>query len=286
MKADILKHIAGMRSTLPKNQQLVANYLVDNWETALYESSMMIAKKVGVSQSTVVRTVTSLGYKGFLKFQAELRSLLKDQFSSIKRINQVSVEQEGQSIKQKIDLVFQQHQKNLKMTLRYLKPEQLIKAAEKIWSGKKVCILGLRTSGVSANYLGVHLSMIRGNVTILSSDYGLWETTRTLNKDDVLIVFSFMRYCRNTIVAASLAHERGCTVIGITDTMSAPLTQISDIIFHVPVISMHYSNSYVAVFALIDVLLNTIGTTNREATMKALQSMEEGFEKFQVFIDA
>lgn len=285
MKAELLKRIGTISQTLPKNQQTVAHYLIDNWETALYESSMMIAKKIGVSQSTVIRTVTKLGYKSYLKFQVDLRLLLKDQFSSIKRIDQVAIEQEGQSIKQKIDLVFHQHQKNLKATLCNLDPEQMIKAAEMIWSGKKICIVGLRTSGVMAHYFGVHLSMIRENVTILSSDYGLLENIRTLDKDDILVVFSFTRYCRNAIVAASLARERGCTVIGVTDTMSAPLTRIGDILFYVPVISMHYSNSYVAVFALIDVLLNTIGTTNKAAAMKALQAMEEGFKKFQVFVD-
>jgi DNA-binding MurR/RpiR family transcriptional regulator len=283
MEIDVLKHISSVTHTLPKNQQLVANYFMSNWNTTLYESSMMIAKQVGVSQSTVVRTVKKLGYKGFPEFQSELRRLLQHQFSSTKRIDQVSMEQEGQTIEQRIARVFYQHQKNLKNTLCQIDAEQMQKVAKLIWQKKRVFVLGLRTSGVLAHYFGIHLSMIRENVIILSSDYTLLEHIRTVTEDDVLVVFSFTRYCRDAIEAAYSAHDQKCTIVGVTDNIAAPLTSIADIVFHVPVISMHYSNSYVAVFALIDVLLNTIGITNKPATMKALQSMEEGFERFHTF---
>jgi len=285
VKSDVLKHISSVTPTLPKNQQRVASYLMSNWETALYESSMAIAKKVGVSQSTVVRTVTSLGHKSFLEFQSELRQLLQEQFSSTKRIDQVSIVQDGQSVEERIGQVFLQHQKNLELTLRHLESEQMMRVADLIWSGKRIFLLGLRTSSVLAQYFGIHLSMIRENVTILASDYNLLENIRTVTKEDVLVVFSFTRYCRNTIEAASFARDLQCTIIGVTDSVAAPLTGIADAIFYVPVISMHYSNSYVAVFALIDVLLNTIGTNNKTAARKSLQSMEEGFERFQVFLN-
>ena len=285
MKIDILKHISSVSHTLPKNQQLVSKYLMDNWERALYESSMMIARKVGVSQSTVVRTVANLGYDSYPEFQAALRLILRDQISSINRIDQVSTEQKGQTLEQRIKKMFDQHQENLKTTLVHLDTEQLLKAARLIWKGKRIYILGLRTSGALAHYLGLPLSMIRENVNILTSDYALFENIRTVNRDDVLIVFSFTRYYRNTITAASLAHERGCTIIGVTDTIAAPLTRIGDIVFHVPVSSMHYSNSYAAVVALIDILLNTVGTNNKLAVMKALKDMEEGFKKFHIFGD-
>jgi DNA-binding MurR/RpiR family transcriptional regulator len=285
MKIDILKHISSVSHTLPKNQQLVSRYLMDNWERALYESSLMIARKVGVSQSTVVRTVANLGYDSYPEFQAALRLILQDQISSINRIDQVSTEQKGQSLEQRIKKMFDQHQENLKTTLVHLDTEQLLKAARLIWKGKRIYILGLRTSGSLAHYFGLPLSMIRENVTILSSDYALIENIRTTGSGDVLIAFSFTRYYQDTIAAASLARERGCTIIGITDTIAAPLTRLGDIVFHVPVISMHYSNSYAAVVALIDILLNTIGTDNKIAVMKALKDMEEGFKKFHIFGD-
>ena len=285
MNNDPLRHISANFQKLAKNQQIVADYLLNNWEKALYESSITIAKKVGVSQSTVVRTVMRLGYSGFPEFQSVLRVRLEDRFSTIKQIDQVSIRQKGQSLEQRISQVFDQNRKNLDMALRDLDPEQTRKAADLIWKAKRVFVMGLRTSSTLANYLGFHLSMIRANVTIFSSEFMLLENLRTLGKGDILVVFSFVRYSRKTIEAAIFAHNLGCNIVGITDLMSCPLSGLPHILFLVPVTSMHYGNSYVAASAIVDVLLSLIVAYNKKAAMKALQSMEEGFGTFQVFFE-
>jgi DNA-binding MurR/RpiR family transcriptional regulator len=283
MNNDPLRHISANFQKLAKNQQIVADYLLNNWEKALYESSITIAKKVGVSQSTVVRTVMRLGYSGFPEFQSALRVRLEDRFSTTKQVDQVSIRQKGQSLEQRISQVFDQNRKNLDMALRDLDPEQTRKAADLIWKGKRVFVLGLRTGSTLAHYLGLHLCMIRANVTIFSNDSMLLENLRTLGKGDVLVVFSFVRYSRKTIEAAIFAHNLGCNIVGITDLMSSPLSGLPHILFLVPVTSMHYGNSYVAASAIVDVLLSLIVAYNKKAAMKALQSMEEGFGTFQVF---
>jgi len=282
--ADVLKCISAVADKLPKNQQIVAEYIMNNWDKALHESSVVIAKKIGVSQSTVVRTVTSLGYKSFPEFQGALQVLLQDRVSSIKRIEQVSSLQEGQSIERKIAQIFSLQHDNLNATLRNLNVDQVIRATEAIWKARRVMILGMRTSAGLAHYLGLHLSMIREDVAIFTSDYSLIENVQMLKSSDVLIVFSFSRYYRITVDMAKLARERGCTIIGITDTVAAPLTPLSELVFYVPVTSMHFSSSYIAAFALVDVLLSIVGTNNREIATNNLQLMEEGFQKLRTHL--
>lgn len=253
------------------------------WDKALYESSVTIAKKLGVSQTTVVRTAVRLGYAGFPELQAAFRSLLEDRFSATKRIEEASNHQKGQTAEQRIARVFQQHRKNLEVTLRYLDPKEIVRAAELIWKAKRIFILGLRTSVALAHYLGFYLSMIRENVTILTSDYMALENIRTLTKRDVLVTFSFIRYYRHTIECSTLARDRGCRIIGMTDTVTAPLSQIANILFLAPVTSSHYSNSYIAAFAVIDVLLSIISGDNSRTALRALRFMEACFNKLQLF---
>jgi DNA-binding MurR/RpiR family transcriptional regulator len=284
MKNDLLKSISAVAQQLPKNQQIVAEYIMNNWESALHESSVTVAKKTGISQSTVVRTVSSLGYAGFPEFQSALRALLQDRVSSIKRIEQASAIQEGQSIEEKITQIYSMQHDNLDIALHNLNIEQLEKAANAIWRGRRVIIVGLRTSAGLAHYLGLHLSMIRENVAIISSDYSLLENIQTSNNDDVLVVFSFSRYYRIPIDIAKLAKERGYTIVGITDLVAAPLTALADYCFHIPVTSMHFSSSYIAAFSLIDILLSIIGTNNKAEATKALAAMEDGFQKLRTHI--
>jgi DNA-binding MurR/RpiR family transcriptional regulator len=261
----------------------VAEYLVNQWDKALYESSMTIAKKLGVGQSTVVRTAVRLGYAGFPELQAAFRSLLKDRFSTTTQIEQTSRLQRGQTAEQRIAQVFQQHRRNLDAALRDLDSKEVVRAADLIWKAKRVFVLGLRTSAALAHYLGFYLSMIRENVTILTSDYMLLENFRTLGKRDVLVTFSFIRYYRHTIEASMLARDQGCGIVGMTDTVTAPLSRIASILFLAPVASTHYNNSYVAAFAIIDILLSILSGNNSRAAMRALRSMEAGYDRLQMF---
>jgi DNA-binding MurR/RpiR family transcriptional regulator len=283
LRGDPLGHIGANRHTLPKNQRRVADYLLNQWERALYESSMTIAKKLGVGQSTVVRTAVRLGYAGFPEIQAAFRALLEDRFSTTKRIEHTSNLQRGRTADQRIAQVFQQHRKNLDAALRDLDPREVVRAAELIWKADRVFVLGLRTSAALAHYLGFYLSMIRKNVTVLTSDYMLLENFRSLGQRDVVVAFSFIRYYRQTVEASRMARDQGCHIVGLTDTVTAPLSQIANILFLAPVASTHYNNSYVAVFAIIDILLSIISGNNSRAAVRALRLMEAGYDRLQMF---
>lgn len=283
MEPDPLRHIEAHVHDLPRNQQRVAEYLLHHWERALYETSVTIAKKVGVGQSTVVRTVMNLGYRGFPEFQSALRTVLHNHFFTVGQINAVSHLQKGCSLEQRIAQVFDQNHANLNTALRDLGSNKVSRAADLIWKGRRIFILGLRTSGALAHYFGLHLSMIRPNVIILTSDNLLLENIRTAGDRDVVVAFSFIRYLRKTIEAVTYAKERGCHIVGMTDALTAPLAGISDILFLVPVASLYFGNSYVAPCALLDVLLSVIGQNNKREVLQALRSMEDGYAKLKIF---
>lgn len=283
MKADLLQSIMMSSENLPKNQRRVAEYLAVNWESALYESSNTIAAKVGVSQPTVVRTVKSLGYEGFPQFQSQLQLLLQDRISTTKRMEQIANQYEGHDIAGKINKVYNQSIFNLSIIRDNLDARQIKEAADLIWKARKVAVLGFRTSAALAHYLGLPLSMIRKDITIISNDYAIIENMQQLNSQDVLIAFSFTRYYRRTIESTAFAKERGCQIIGITDTLTAPLAKIADLLFLVPTTSLYFSNSYVAVFALLDVLLSIISSENCGEVKDVLADLEESFDKSDTF---
>lgn len=281
---DILKNISSIALTMAKNQRIVADYIMNNWEIVLRESSVSLAKRLHVSQSTVIRTIRGFGYAGFPDFQNELGKLLQEKMSTRKRIEEVSVSQKGKNIEEIISNIFELQKNNINMTKYNLDFDAVLQSASVIWAAQNVLILGLRTSAGLAHYLGLHLSMIRKNINIFWSDYSLIENIQTVNKRDVVIAFSFSRYYKTTIEAVELAKNRNCKIIGITDNVSSPLTALSDHIFYVPVTSMHFSSSYVSAFALIDVLLNTVGLTHKKEAACSLEAMEEGFRTLKTHI--
>ena len=50
-------------SSMSKGQKLLATYISDNYDKAVFLTAERLGKVVGVSESTVVRFATFLGYK-------------------------------------------------------------------------------------------------------------------------------------------------------------------------------------------------------------------------------
>ena len=70
MPADILTHIQNEIHAFSKGQKKIASYILTNYDKAAFMTASRLGKTVGVSESTVVRFATHLGYKGY----PELRS--------------------------------------------------------------------------------------------------------------------------------------------------------------------------------------------------------------------
>ena len=63
------------RHWISPTQRRVARYLADHPLDGAFLSSVELAAKVGVSQATVTRLGTAMGYRGFGELQAKLRSI-------------------------------------------------------------------------------------------------------------------------------------------------------------------------------------------------------------------
>ena len=284
MANDILKNIHVAAESFPKNQRAVADYILNNWETVLHESSTAVAKKLGVSQSTIMRTVRGFGYAGFSDFQKDLVGMFHERMSTIRRIEGISKSQKGKGLDETISSVFELQKKNIAITRYNIDPETVRKCTEAIWSADNVMTIGMRTASALSHYLGIHLAMIRRNVQIMSNEFSLLENIQQLGERDVVIAFCFARYPKTTLNAVDLARKKKCRIIGITDVASSPLTPLADSIFFTPVASMHFSTSYIAAFLLIDVLLNAIGLANKEHVSQTLTVLEEGLESLKTYV--
>lgn len=70
---NILEQISNNISKLTKKQQLVAKYILDNWQIIPYQSSIEIARNLAISQSSVMHATKALGFNSFPKLQDDLQ---------------------------------------------------------------------------------------------------------------------------------------------------------------------------------------------------------------------
>ena len=283
---DVLKQISEKMPLLTAKQQKVTKYILENWEKASYESAITIAKKLAMSQSSVIRTTLALGFSGVPDMQEALRDHMQAHISTVSRMERASRSRQTDSAEGVIASVLKQSGENLRGTLQALDPDVVEQTVCAVKRAGKIHVLGMRSSSALAQFLGFNLNLLLGNVIVLDSDHGLYERIRSLTADDVLISISFSRYARLTVEATRLAHERNATIIGITDSMAAPIAGLCDIPIVARSASLHLTNSYVAVMAVFDVLLSALMLSDKEKYLKELEKLEAGFQRLNIFQNA
>ena len=83
---DLLNRINAKYSTMSKGHKLLATYITDNYDKAVFLTAAKMGETVGISESTVVRFATSLGYKGYSDFQKALEELVRNKLNSVQRM--------------------------------------------------------------------------------------------------------------------------------------------------------------------------------------------------------
>ena len=84
---DLLNRINKSYSKMSKGQKLLAAYISDNYDRAVFLTAAKMGDMVGVSESTVVRFAMSLGYKGYPEFQKALEELVHNKLHTTSKVD-------------------------------------------------------------------------------------------------------------------------------------------------------------------------------------------------------
>ena len=83
---EISKKIEEVFDSLSKSQRKIATAILDEYETVGFMTAQRFSSYVGVSESTVVRFATELGFEGYAEFQSAIRDLVKTKLTPNQRI--------------------------------------------------------------------------------------------------------------------------------------------------------------------------------------------------------
>ena len=125
MSKDILSVIQTNMSTFSKGQKRIADYILQNYDKAAFMTASKLGKLSGVSESTVVRFASELGYDGYPSMQRALQEMIRSKLTSIQRI-EVSNDRIGnQDI---LSMVMQSDMYKIHMTLEETNREDFDRA--------------------------------------------------------------------------------------------------------------------------------------------------------------
>ncbi|MCY7699987.1 MurR/RpiR family transcriptional regulator [Bacillus safensis] len=172
---------------------------------------------------------------------------------------------------------------NIRSTLDKLDIEAFKNAVESLIKAKRVYIVANRSATALGVFLQYYLQLLLEQVELIHSIENVSERIFDLNEDDVVIGISFARYTKSTIKVLSYAKEKEATTVAITDNLLSPLIPYADIPLTASSQMPTFIDSFVAPLSLINALIVTVGKEKEENFQDKLESLEEIWDKFNIF---
>ncbi len=227
MTKSLLAIINEQKPRFSKGQKLIADFITQHYDKAAFMTASKLGNTVGVSESTVVRFATELGYDGYPKMQKAMQEMIRDKLTSVQRIDVTQSRINNGSV---MEYILNKDIERIRRTLEETSENDFQSAVDAIAGAKTIYIFAVRSSAALASFLGYYYSLIFENVKVISN-YGeteIYEKLFRISAGDVIIGISFPRYSNAAIQAMTFAHRRGAKVIVLTDSMSSPLVAVSD----------------------------------------------------------
>ncbi|HSR12578.1 MAG TPA: MurR/RpiR family transcriptional regulator [Thermodesulfobacteriota bacterium] len=268
------------QSRLTRSQLALARYILQHDREAPFLSSAQLAGRVSTSDATVTRFCSALGYQGYADLQKDLQKYLQMRLTPSERLETIPREK-GESLYQEI---IGRDIQNLKETAAALQPRLLKEILHAVNKGRRVFILGLRSSFGLAALAHSHLSGIRKGVVLADTARGMMaDQLADIGPGDVMLAISFPRYTRETLACVRYARGRGCRIIGMTDSILSPLARISDLVVQARVYTMGFINSYTSAVGIINCLSAGLSMMSPKRSIRTLKAVESELKKWKTW---
>ena len=282
MKRDLLMTIRNQMPAFSKGQRLIAGYVLEHYEKAAYMTASRLGSLVGVSESTVVRFASELGFDGYPEFQRALQELIRNMLTSVQRI-EVTNNLIGDG--DVLEKVLMSDAEKIKRTLEGVDRASFAEAIQKIVNAKNIYIIGVRSSSSLAGFLNFNLQMVLPNVRFVQTTSGseMFEQIMHLSKDDTMIAISFPRYSKRIINAVEYAKEVGADVIALTDSRRSPIAAYADQLLTAESDMVSYVDSLVAPLSIINAIIVAVARERQESFSEQLKKLEAIWDEYDVY---
>ena len=283
MITHLLTRIDLMMNSFSKGQKRIALYIEEHYDKAAFMTASKLGEAVGVSESTVVRFATELGYDGYPQLQKAMQEMIRNKLTSVQRIEVTSSRIGGGNV---LDSVLNQDIEKIRRTIEETSHEDFEQAVDMICRAKRIYIFGARSTAPIANFLAYYFELIFDNNVIVintTSATTTYERIFRMTSDDVIIGISFPRYSKMAIEAMNFARSRGAHAIAVTDSMASPIISSADSVLIARSDMASIVDSLVAPLSLINALIVATVLKKKDEVSKTFSELELVWNREDVY---
>lgn len=281
MEKDILNILSDDRK-FSKGQRLIARYIINNYDKAAFMTAGKLADEVGISESTVVRFASELGYNGYPEMRKAIQEMIRNRLTSVERIEVAKRMIDEREI---LKSVLSSDIDKLQTTLEEIDQDKFDRVVTHILESENIYIVGMRTSTCLASFLGSYLKLLRKNVVVVQDTMAseVFEQLIRIGSKDTFIGISFPRYSKRTIDAMTFSKSRGATTVAITDGTQSPFYNVADICLFAKSDMVSFLDSLVAPMSLINAIIVSVGSRSSDSaeTFKLLEHIWREYDVYE-----
>jgi len=249
-------------------QRRIGQFLIDHLAEVVFMSSVDLAERVGVSQPSVTRFATALGFSGYPALRDALKGIVLG-----------SVGESPEEVRRnEFQAAIAAEQTNLDALQRLAAaPDRLIETGRLLAGSNPLVVLGLRLSLSVAHYFAYSAQRIHPDVRLISSagtaaDDALLQARQA--GATWMVAFLLPRYAQEALTAIDHARELGLKVVLVTDNPLVPFAGSADVLLPAGVGSRLVFDSHAAPMVLASLLVQAIADAAPERTQSRLEAHE------------
>ena len=280
--SDLMSKIQSGMSEFSKGQRSIARYIIEHYDKAAFMTASKLGATVGVSESTVVRFATELGYGGYPHLQKALQEMIRNKLTAVQRMEVTNDRMGNRDV---LRAVLNSDIEKIRLTLDELDQETFNTVVEEILKAKHIYILGVRSSYALSSFIGFYFNLMFDNVRLVhtTSASEAFEQILRVGEGDVVLGISFPRYSRRTLQALEYARDSGATVIALTDSRLSPLSQTAHYTLIAKSDMASFVDSLVAPLSVINALIVALGMRKQQEVSDIFNKLETIWDEYLVY---
>lgn len=222
--------ISDIYPNLNKTSKLIADVYFKDSTLFLSKNLQELGAITKTSGASVIRFCRKLGFKGFKDFQiACAQEMPNKQDAMVDTI--INTNDEPTSVLYKLQLSLGKNIADIGKTIDH---KSLDVAVDLMRSAQQIYVAGEGASGLAAQDLFYKLIRSGKNVNFVQSSHIALEQVANINKEDILIVFSYSGLTQEPLLMAKQAQKNNAKIVAVTRIQDSPLKNMADTVITLP----------------------------------------------------
>jgi len=281
---DFRQRVLDNLTSLTEGQRAVGDYIMSNYDEVAFMTAARVGREAGVSETTVMRFTSSLGYEGWPELQRALHDDIRSRLTTVERLRGSSAStEERETVMTKVMTADIQ---SVRDTMRTVTEDQFAEAVSMILQARQIRVVGVRSVAPLASYFAMCLNWILNNAQPITYSTEDWvEHLVQLSDEDLVIGLTFPRYAALTRDIIRYCKQRGCRVLAVSDGLRSPIARHADLLLVSSCSLESFVDSYVAPLSLVNALVTAVARSQEHVAAQHLAELEKGWQMFGIFHD-